>query len=146
MRLGVARSQEVGTEIQAARARWIGTGGRSSFLIEKFENESPDAAFAVILLTPDDEGRLRALGEDQPRPLAPRARQSVVWEFGYFTALLGQGNVVAFVVSDEEHERPSDLDGLIYVQVRAIDDQDWRTKLAREMKAAGLEIDPNKVD
>lgn len=43
-------------------------------VIEKFEQHSK-VAYAVVLLTPDDEGRLRASGE-----LQPRARQNVVFE------------------------------------------------------------------
>lgn len=119
---------------------------RGQTIIEKFEREAPDAAFAVVLLTPDDEGRLRALGGVESGVLAPRARQNVVWEFGYFTALLGRGNVVALVVSHGDLERPTDLDGVLYVPVRDIDDLNWRTKLAREMRAAGLDIDMNKVE
>jgi predicted nucleotide-binding protein len=118
---------------------------RGQTIIEKFEGESPDAAFAVILLSPDDEGRLRAGRGDVQPPLTVRARQNVVWEFGYFTARLGRANVVA-LVSDEALERPSDLDGLLYVPVRTIDDHGWRVKLAREMQAAGLDVDMNQVD
>jgi predicted nucleotide-binding protein len=115
-------------------------------IIEKFERESPDAAFAVILLTPDDEGRALPLGGREASDLSPRARQNVVWEFGYFTALLGRGRVAALIPSGSKLERPSDVDGVLYTEVAAIDDGGWRLKLAREMKAAGLDIDLNKAE
>jgi predicted nucleotide-binding protein len=119
---------------------------RGQTIIEKFEREAPDAAFAVILLTPDDEGRSRSIGqEDKAADLAHRARQNVVWEYGYFVALLRRANVRALVMSDDEVESPSDFDGLLYVPVRTIEDTAWRMKLTQEMKAAGLDIDLNEV-
>ena len=48
-------------------------------IIEKFEDFA-DVRFAVVLLTPDDEGRKR----DSDLKLKSRARQNVVFEFGYF--------------------------------------------------------------
>lgn len=69
--------------------------------------------------------------------LKPRARQNVIFEFGYFIAKLGRGRVAALCESDIE--RPSDIDGLLYTPL----DQkgDWKKKLAREINAAGITID-----
>jgi len=47
-------------------------------IIEKVEAES-DVGFAVVLLTPDDEGAVKG-GTPEPR-----ARQNVILELGYFT-------------------------------------------------------------
>lgn len=111
-------------------------------LIEKFEQEA-DAAFAVVLLTPDDQGGLRA-SQDEPSVTSPRARQNVVWEFGYFAGAMGRARVAA-LVPNEDLEQPSDLSGIIYIPVRSIDDLEWRLNLAREMRAAGLDVDLNKL-
>ena len=89
---------------------------------------------------------MKADGGAVKADLAPRARQNVVWEFGYFAALLTRGRVAALVVSHNDLEPPSDLDGLLYIPVRSIGDQNWRMRLAKEMRAAGLDIDLNKVE
>jgi predicted nucleotide-binding protein len=116
---------------------------RGQTIIEKFEREAPDAAYAIVLLTPDDVGRLAAEPE---APLGTRARQNVVWEFGYFAALLGRDHVAALVVSADELVRPTDIEGILYISVRDIEDDAWRMKLAREMKSAGLDVDLNNID
>lgn len=115
---------------------------RGRTVIEKFEQEA-NAAFAVVLLTPDDEGRLRAEG-DKSNELVARARQNVVWEFGYFSGALGRARVAA-LVADGELEQPSDLQGVIYIPVATVEDMGWRIALAREMRAAGLDVDLNKL-
>ncbi len=70
---------------------------RGRTVIEKVE-EHGDVAFAVVLLTPDDEGRSRGGGE-----LMPRARQNVVLELGYFLARLGRDRVCALKRGDLEN-------------------------------------------
>jgi len=54
-------------------------------------------------------------------------------------------HVVALVVAADELERPTEVDGVLYVPVRSIGDQEWRIRLAREMKAAGLTVDLNDI-
>jgi predicted nucleotide-binding protein len=39
-------------------------------------------------------------------------------------------------------ERPSDFDGVVYI---SLDQADWTTQLAKELKAAGYEFDAGKV-
>lgn len=107
-------------------------------LIEKLIGETTAVAFAVVLLTPDDIG---GLGAD-PSALAPRARQNVVFEFGYLVGHLGRRRVVALLVGDNI-ERPTDLDGVGYIPVADLTNDTWRISLAREMRAAGLEVDLN---
>jgi hypothetical protein len=58
-------------------------------LIEKLEHYG-NVPFAVVLLTPDDEGRTQGAST-----LNPRARQNVVLELGYFVGLLGRKRVCA---------------------------------------------------
>jgi predicted nucleotide-binding protein len=89
---------------------------RGQTVIKKFEAEGPDAAFAVILLTPDDQGGLRT---EKGRELKPRARQNVVFEFGLLRRLIGRSRVAALVPEDEEPESPSDLSGPLYIPVRS---------------------------
>ena len=58
-------------------------------IIEKFENYAGAAGFAVVLLTPDDEGG--PVGG----PMNPRARQNVVGEMFWFAGKLGRKSVCA---------------------------------------------------
>ena len=105
-------------------------------IIEKFEDYA-DVTFAVVLLTPDDVGEARDRGAE----LRPRARQNVVFEFGYFIGKLGRERVCA--LAKGEIERPSDSDGILYVR---LDDNDgWKMHLLRELKAAGLTVDANQA-
>lgn len=105
-------------------------------VIEKLERHS-DVRFAVVLLTPDDEGR-SVVGEST---LRPRARQNVVMELGYFTAKLGRNAVCA--LHRDPLELPSDYLGLAYVSIDAWGG--WQLRLAKELKAAGFPIDMNRV-
>lgn len=104
--------------------------GKSQTLIEKLE-EYGDVAFAVVLLTGDD------IGGENAGELKPRARQNVVFELGYFVGLLTRKRVTALV--DQRIEIFSDIDGVNYVPVDPADA--WKNALARELQAAGFEID-----
>lgn len=110
---------------------------RGRMILEKFAGEASRVGFAIILLTADDEGALAG------RPHNPRARQNVVFEFGYFVGKLGPQRVAALVEPDIE--LPSDVEGLVYVQVDSVASQSWRIEVAKEMRAAGLRIDLNKL-
>lgn len=106
-------------------------------IIEKIEAHS-SVGFAVVLLTPDDVGKLASEPKEK---LSHRARQNVVLELGYFIAKLGRNRVCALLM--EGVEKPSDYDGVLYTQVD--DSGAWQLKLAKELKAAGLNIDLNKI-
>jgi predicted nucleotide-binding protein len=111
-------------------------------IIEKFEQTS-DVGFAVILLTPDDLGGLApAAGGTALDNAKPRARQNVILELGYFIGKLGRNGVCALKKGDVE--LPSDFSGVVYTPYDGAD-EGWKIKLAREMKAAGLEVDLNKA-
>jgi predicted nucleotide-binding protein len=100
---------------------------RGRAIIAKFQEEAADVGFAVVLMTPDDcGGKVGAATK-------PRARQNVVFELGFFIGALGPGRVAAMVKGDIE--RPSDLDGVVYI---SLDDGSWKDKLGRELEAAGL--------
>jgi predicted nucleotide-binding protein len=103
-------------------------------IIEKVEQYS-EVAFALVLLTPDDVGAKN--GSEQA--LLPRARQNVILELGYFIGKLGRTHVAALVKG--ESERPSDYDGVVYISMDPAGA--WKMLLARELKAAGLNVDLN---
>jgi predicted nucleotide-binding protein len=103
-------------------------------IIEKLEKYS-DVGFAVILLTPDDEGRKAADGE----VVKPRARQNVILELGYFVGRLGRKRVLA--LHSGALELPSDYLGVVFVTLDP--SGGWRLTLAKELKNAGFQIDMN---
>ncbi|MCF3947340.1 TIR domain-containing protein [Acidiphilium iwatense] len=105
-------------------------------IIEKFETYAADVGFAVILLTPDDVGRVKLASDEQER-----ARQNVVFELGYFVGKLGRGR--ACLLRKGDVEMPSDLAGVIYTELDAADG--WMHKLVRELKAAQIQFDANKL-
>ena len=103
-------------------------------IIEKFEKHA-QVGFAVVLLTPDDVGSLK--GEESN--LKTRARQNVIFEFGYFIGKLGRNRVCALTKGDVEI--PSDYDGVVYVP---LDDHGaWKMSLVKELKAAEFDVDAN---
>lgn len=95
-----------------------------------------NVGFAVVLLTPDDVGRSKAETVD-----SPRARQNVILELGYFVGRLGRDRVCALL--KDTVEIPSDYMGVVYTTFDA--GGGWRQQLAKELQAAGYEIDWNKV-
>lgn len=103
-------------------------------VIEKVEAHG-DVGFAVVLLTPDDEGC------EKGKPLEPRARQNVLLELGYFIGRLGRNRVCA--LKRGEIEIPSDFAGMVWTQMD--NSNGWKFSLANELKAAGHILDLNKV-
>lgn len=101
---------------------------RGRTVIEKFEAHGAAASFAVVLLTPDDEGR--AVGAAD---LQPRARQNVVFELGYFVGKLGRDRVV--VLNKSGVEKPSDIAGIVYIDFPR---SNWKDDVSKELKAAGF--------
>lgn len=94
-----------------------------------------DVGFAVVLLTPDDEGCVK---DGIPEP---RARQNVLLELGYFIGSLGRDKVCA--LKRGTLEIPSDFAGVVWETMDS--NGGWKTALARELEAAGHKIDWNKV-
>ena len=62
-------------------------------------------------------------------------------ELGYFSAKLGDGNVC--VLHSNEVEIPSDLSGVVYIPLDQ--SETWKFHLARELNAAALTVDMNKI-
>lgn len=97
-------------------------------IIEKLESEIDRVKFGIVLYTADDDGT------NGKR----RARQNVVFEHGFLIGRLGRERVC--VIMDDNIEKPSDNDGLVYIP-RA----DWKSALLNEMKAVGLNVDKNLI-
>ena len=109
---------------------------RGRTIIEKFEQHA-DVGFVVALLTPDDVGA----GKGEESTLNPRARQNVIFEFGYFIGKIGRKRVCALVKGNVE--KPSDYDGALYISLD--DSGGWKMKLIKELRSAGFDIDANKA-
>jgi len=107
-------------------------------LIEKFEQHS-DVGYAFILLTPDDIAY--AIDQDtlpdSSRKKEKRARQNVIFEFGYFVGKLGRERVCCLY--KEGVILPSDLDGLVYKKID-VSVESQGMSIIKELKAAGYKI------
>jgi predicted nucleotide-binding protein len=97
-------------------------------VLEKLEDHAAGSAYAVVLFTGDDVGAVK-----DSTAVKPRARQNVVFEFGWFCGLIGRENVG--VIYQPDVELPSDLSGLVYIP-----QSEWEIKLRRELKASGLQF------
>ncbi len=98
-------------------------------VIEKIEAQE-DVGFAVVLLTPDDEGCVKNGSTE------PRARQNVLLELGYFLGSLGRSKVCA--LKRGHVEIPSDFAGVVW---ETMDDSGgWKQALGRELEAVGFEM------
>ena len=108
-------------------------------VIEKFEQHS-DVQYAFVLLTPDDVAYSfsERAKDEKDRALELRARQNVIFEFGYFAAKLGRPKVCC--IYKKGVELPSDLNGLIYKEVKdSIEEIGYA--LIKELKAAGMKVE-----
>ncbi len=99
-------------------------------LLTKFIQEADLVTFAVVLMSDDDVGSLKGGN------LAPRTRQNVILELGYFLAHLGQAKVCALI--SPGLETPSDFDGIVYI--RMDEGQQWQQELKRELVAAKMPV------
>lgn len=131
------------TDLEAMLRRWrleplildqLPSEGQT--IIEKLEKYTAEVKFAVVLATPDDEGH-RAGHEDEK---AFRARQNVVMELGMMLTLLGRKNVAILMKQQDNMERPSDIQGLLYIPFKDNLQKDAGPLLAKEMAAQGYPI------
>lgn len=131
------------TQLEAMLRRWnlkplildqLPSEGQT--IIEKLEKYTSSANFCIVLATPDDEG-YRKDHEDEK---AFRARQNVVLELGMMLSMLGRDKVAILLKDQVNMERPSDIQGLIYIPFKD-DVKETALILAKEMVAKGYEID-----
>lgn len=138
-------------EMKQAVARTLGNVGLEPIIlheqanlgktiIEKFESCSENASFAIVLLSADDFGYKM---DQHPESAMLRARQNVILELGYFMGRLGRKNVVALHRNEKEFEFPSDILGILYIPFDPYNG--WKLSLAKEIKAAGYDIDYTKL-
>jgi predicted nucleotide-binding protein len=81
-------------------------------IIEKFEHYAKKAAFAFVLMTPDDQSEVASSEERKWR-----ARQNVIMELGWFMANLRRENVA--ILYKGELEIPSDILGLLHLPFKS---------------------------
>jgi predicted nucleotide-binding protein len=93
-----------------------------------------DVPYAVVLLTPDDEGHKAGMADKKTY----RARQNVVLEMGMFLSKLGRERVA--ILHKGNLELPSDINGLIYIPFQQ-SVQEVKNKLAATLQKAGFYID-----
>jgi predicted nucleotide-binding protein len=131
------------TQLEAMLRRWqvepllldqLPSGGQT--IIEKLESVRRDANFAVVLATPDDEGYAKG----KPDEKAFRVRQNVALELGMMLAHLGRPRVAILMNGDVKMERPSDIQGLLYIPFKD-SVEEAKVTLANEMTAQGISID-----
>lgn len=106
------------TQLEAMLRRWdlepiiidqlVSSGAT---IIEKLEEHTNEVNFGIVLATPDDIGYAKN-NEDKKRY---RARQNVVLELGMLLAKIGRSKVAILLSQAEDMEKPSDIDGLIYI-------------------------------
>lgn len=110
-------------------------------IIEKLEKYTADVRFGVVLATPDDEGNRAGRNDEK----AYRARQNVVLELGMLLSRFGRSRVVIILKQQANMERPSDIQGLIYIPFKDDLQKEAGTILAKEMAAQGYHIDIAKL-
>lgn len=107
-------------------------------IIEKLEKYT-DVQYSFVLLTPDDVGysieELQKL--EKGRTLEYRARQNVIFEFGYLIGRLGRNRVCC--IYKEKVTLPTDISGLLYKKVNtSIEDIGY--PIIKELKTAGYQL------
>lgn len=101
---------------------------RGKTIIEKLTSEIKRVNFGIVLYTADDTVESGA----------KRARQNVIFEHGFLVGCLGCDRVC--VIMDENIEKPSDNDGIVYIKK-----ENWKLDIANELKEAGFDVDKNKI-
>jgi predicted nucleotide-binding protein len=136
------------TQLEALLRRWqleplildqLTSEGQT--VIEKLEKYTEgDVAYAVVVATPDDEGHSAGRADEKKF----RARQNVVLELGLLLSKLGRSRVAILLKNQDRMERPSDIQGLIYLPF-ADDVSEAKVHLAKEMSKQGLNIELDRL-
>lgn len=108
-------------------------------IIEKLEECSSDVGYAIVLATPDDDGKAK-----NDSTYKTRVRQNVVLELGMFLAKLGREKVAILLKEAENFEKPSDIQGLIYIPFKDKVDE-VALNLIRELSRQGINIDSSRI-
>ena len=134
------------TQLEALLRRWDldpiildqqASGGQT--IIEKLEEYGSDVGYAIVLATPDDEGKAKA-----ETTYKSRVRQNVVLELGMFLAKLGRKRVAILLKEATDFEKPSDIQGLVYIPFQDRVDE-VSISLIRELTRQGYKIDATRM-
>ena len=134
------------TQLEALLRRWDlepiildqqASGGQT--IIEKLEEYRSSVGYAIVLATPDDIGKAK-----EEKEYKSRVRQNVVLELGMFLSLLGRDKVAILLKEDKDFEKPSDINGLIYIPFQNKVDE-VSISLIRELARQGYTIDASKI-
>ena len=109
-------------------------------IIEKLEEYTQQANFGIVLATPDDIGYPK---NDETKKQY-RVRQNVVLELGMLLSSIGREKVAILLSQAEIMEKPSDIDGLIYIPFKD-NVEETKLSLAKEMKNNGYSLDIAKL-
>lgn len=109
-------------------------------IIEALEKHMKNAKYGIVLATPDDIGYSKC--DDKKKKY--RARQNVVFEMGMLYAKIERQNVAVLIQNsselDLEMEKPSDLDGIIYIDYKN-SVVECKERLAKELKGRGYSLE-----
>lgn len=134
------------TQLEALLRRWDlepiildqqASGGQT--IIEKLEDYGSDVGYAIVLATPDDDGKAKS-----EAVYKSRVRQNVVLELGMFLAQLGRERVAILLKEAANFEKPSDIQGLVYIPFQNRVDE-VALSLIREMSRQGYKIDTTRI-
>ena len=135
------------TQLEAMLRRWdleplildqLISSGQT--IIEKLEEYTQQANFGIVLATPDDIGYPK---NDETKKQY-RVRQNVVLELGMLLSSIGREKVAILLSQAEIMEKPSDIDGLIYIPFK-YNVEETKLSLAKEMKNNGYSLDIAKL-
>ena len=135
------------TQLEAMLRRWdleplildqLISSGQT--IIEKLEEYTQQANFGIVLATPDDIGYPK---NDESKKKY-RVRQNVVLELGMLLSRIGREKVAILLSQAEDMEKPSDIDGLIYIPFKD-NVEETKLSLAKEMQNNGYTLDIAKL-
>lgn len=135
------------TQLEAMLRRWdleplildqLVSSGQT--IIEKLEEYTQQVNFGIVLATPDDIGYPK---NDETKKQY-RVRQNVVLELGMLLSKIGREKIVILLSQAEDMEKPSDIDGLIYIPFRD-NVEETKLSLAKEMQNNGYRLDIAKL-
>lgn len=118
------------------------TGGGGDTLIEALEKnigKSARSAFGIVLVTPDDVGRLKT---ETAADEKPRARQNVIMEMGMLLASLTRKRCA--ILTKGFVDMPSNMGGVITIPFND-HVREAVPKLVQRLQEAGFELDAGAI-
>ena len=96
--------------------------------------------FGIVLATPDDWGKAKT----DSGKYKGRVRQNVVLELGMLLSKLGREKVAILLKEDSNFEKPSDIQGLIYIPF-SNKIEECGMNLIRELSKQNIKIESDKL-